>query len=503
MNKTYNQKTAMRLRRRADVELLETRHMFACSDFIAAETEPWHSNPAADHQIYLDFDGHFQSEWATYKNIETPEFSRSWEFPLFFETTSIFEQVADDFAPFNIDVTTESPGQLTDNVLHVVVGGDGIWFEEGSSGASVLNSFSNTELSNVVFVFGDRSPTHAIANAVSYHAGRAFGLLPQASPTTEEIFHPGETDWTPIMGRLTDSGRTTWHDGPVRSPDGARIAYASQDDMKIIASGKNGFGFRSDDHANTPECATPIHIPVFDQFTDALKLADGILTSHSDVDWFSFVWNGGEFRVETFETDNLVPILSLFSGTGDLLAMEVGKNGLKMLNLSPGNYSLSISSDTYGSAGRYSIFDKDDSDVGIGFSCSSTPLVCDEVPQQPRAHIGDFDYDFDSDADDIDLLFEEFRKDEEQRDPEKDIDRDGAVTAPADLNFLLDIIFGTRSGDSNLDGAIDFTDFLRLSSNFGMNDASWAQGDFDGNGVVEFADFLILSRNFGQLPHMS
>ena len=54
------------------------------------------------------------------------------------------------------------------------------------------------------------------------------------------------------------------------------------------------------------------------------------------------------------------------------------------------------------------------------------------------------------------------------------------------------------AGDSNLDGLIDFSDFLALSSNFGKDvDSAWADGDFDGDARVTFADFLILSDNFG------
>ena len=57
-----------------------------------------------------------------------------------------------------------------------------------------------------------------------------------------------------------------------------------------------------------------------------------------------------------------------------------------------------------------------------------------------------------------------------------------------------------RRGDTNLDGEVDFADFLVLSNNFGKTvDAVWADGDFDGDGKVEFADFLILSGNFKQV----
>lgn len=52
-------------------------------------------------------------------------------------------------------------------------------------------------------------------------------------------------------------------------------------------------------------------------------------------------------------------------------------------------------------------------------------------------------------------------------------------------------------GDANHDGSVDFSDFLELSANFGLQDASWADGDFDGDGIVSFADFVILSDAYG------
>ena len=62
---------------------------------------------------------------------------------------------------------------------------------------------------------------------------------------------------------------------------------------------------------------------------------------------------------------------------------------------------------------------------------------------------------------------------------------------------LVEDLLGTTRGDTNLDGTVDFQDFLVLSQGFGRSDASWASGDFDGNGLVEFSDFLLLSSHFG------
>lgn len=56
---------------------------------------------------------------------------------------------------------------------------------------------------------------------------------------------------------------------------------------------------------------------------------------------------------------------------------------------------------------------------------------------------------------------------------------------------------GVLPGDFDANGAVEFADFLVLSSNFGQSGA-YSEGNADGTGNIEFADFLILSSNFGQ-----
>ena len=54
-------------------------------------------------------------------------------------------------------------------------------------------------------------------------------------------------------------------------------------------------------------------------------------------------------------------------------------------------------------------------------------------------------------------------------------------------------------GDANGDRQVNFTDFLVLSKNFGMETlAGAADGDFDEDGRVGFSDFLLLSKEFGR-----
>jgi len=72
----------------------------------------------------------------------------------------------------------------------------------------------------------------------------------------------------------------------------------------------------------------------------------------------------------------------------------------------------------------------------------------------------------------------------------------------ADLEAAL-AAAGSLAGDTDLNGTVEFADFLVLSQNFGMavslgDEGGWGQGDFDCNGTIEFADFLAMSENFGK-----
>jgi|GEM_PF-1310915 len=73
---------------------------------------------------------------------------------------------------------------------------------------------------------------------------------------------------------------------------------------------------------------------------------------------------------------------------------------------------------------------------------------------------------------------------------------DSMITA-ADVHAMVETRLNTRPGDTNLDGNVNFDDFLALSANFGKDFRDWARGDFDCNQTVDFPDFLLMSRHFG------
>ena len=75
---------------------------------------------------------------------------------------------------------------------------------------------------------------------------------------------------------------------------------------------------------------------------------------------------------------------------------------------------------------------------------------------------------------------------------------DDDVVSDADATYLIEEILHTRRGDADLNGNVDFVDFLALSKDFGkQTGSSWSEGDFNGDGEISFEDFLLLSANFG------
>jgi hypothetical protein len=76
-------------------------------------------------------------------------------------------------------------------------------------------------------------------------------------------------------------------------------------------------------------------------------------------------------------------------------------------------------------------------------------------------------------------------------------DKDRLVGSLIDINGVPTSV-GTHYGDANLDGIVNFGDYLALLNNFGGTPKGWAQGDFNGDATVNFGDYLALLNNFGQ-----
>src|SRR5262249_22235722 len=160
--------------------------------------------------LYLDFTGNFESDWwqnnsngtqTHFHNVTTPVFDTDGDATKFSADEQstikqIWARVAEDYAPFNINVSTDYYGSFNDRqALKVAIGGNNTdWLHQNASGISSIGSFTDSA-PNVVFVFdliawakagvtdGLGRPIDgiaAMATSISHEAGHSFGLYHQS-----------------------------------------------------------------------------------------------------------------------------------------------------------------------------------------------------------------------------------------------------------------------------------------------------------------------------------
>lgn len=208
-------------------------------------------------------------------SISTPVWGRDAD-PTLFSTSEAaaiqqaFASVSEDFAPFNVDVTTQDPGvdalrrtTTTDTAygIRIVVGQD-TFLKTGNSGYAKIGSF-NWNSDTPAFCFATATtPTKQIAECISHEAGHTVGLLHDGQPGNE--YYAGHANWAPIMGNSYGKAVTQWSRGQYP------LANNGQDDLAIIGS---YLGWVADDYAGTT--ATTATLPAGTTRSGAISWGSG------------------------------------------------------------------------------------------------------------------------------------------------------------------------------------------------------------------------------------
>jgi hypothetical protein len=290
---------------------------------------PLNSLPGAPATIYLDFNGHFDATWGSATNVDTPPFSLDSTLNTYSAAETqmiqdIWRHVAEDFAPFRVNVTTVEPPSFAIKVaLRVAIGGDGAWLGAQAGGVAFINSFgTGSGVTPTCFAFPPNVSNNAknIADVSSHEAGHMFGLQHQSSyngsGSKSAEYYGGLGDGTaPVMGVSYGVTRSLWWNG---TPSNSSSQL--QDDVVILSNSTNGFGYRADDHGNNAGGATLLKAK---GLGTATVTAQGNIHLVNDADWFKFTAKPG---AATFTVDvpdpynNLDPIIELRNNKGQVIA---------------------------------------------------------------------------------------------------------------------------------------------------------------------------------------
>ncbi len=294
--------------------------------FPYADTFLLNSKPGSKRTIYLDFNGHtlpdnnawtgssftasaydFNGVPGTFTNAEKDVIQSVWQ------------RVAEDYAAFDVNVTTQDPGfaainrsstsdqtygtrALVTNTFDFEICGG------GCGGVAYLGvfdlPFDHTTYQPAWCFSNSLFETKAIAECVSHEVGHNLGLDHDGQIPGDGSYYEGHEPWAPIMG-------VGYYEPVVQFSKGEYAdATNTEGDFSVMAS--HGVKARTDDHTNTDTTSSVL-----------IDTRNGIVSSSADYDLFSFTASStGEV---TFVTDpapvspNLDVVLKLYSSSMALL----------------------------------------------------------------------------------------------------------------------------------------------------------------------------------------
>jgi PKD repeat protein len=352
-----------------------------------------HSRPGASKVIYLDFNGHVTKGtlWNTdfiAASVVNPAFDLdgkpgTFNYAEHAMIQKVWKTVADAFAAFDVDVTTQDPGlenirktsvSDTNYGIRVCFGGKGSYlpnlFQPGEDpndilGIAQLNSF-NFQVTSLayandcpVLIFSDsiyqKGSAKNVADTAVHELGHAFNLNHSTTDdgTNEVEYYPGHNDWAPYMGDTTGKTVAQWTNG-----DYNENATNDEDELAIIAT---SIPFMADDHGGTRGTATSLSttksklnvrstLPVYVHSSSQT----GLIHNRADLDYFRIVVGEGEFYAEVIAADpqaNLNVGLRLLDSAGVEVVdaydysyfTEEGMNGyLYNVSLPAGTYYIEV-----------------------------------------------------------------------------------------------------------------------------------------------------------------
>lgn len=257
---------------------------------------PLQSLPGAPGTIYLDFDGSKgpHDTWSYTGDAAPSGFSNS-------TIRDIWIRVAEDFLPFNLNVTTDA--KVYENAtrgrrIRCIISPTG-WHNAGGVAYVGSYNWSGDPVCWSLNYTGDGAVT-----VISHEVGHTLGLYHHGYSTNEYYggHGSGVTAWAPIMGTGYGKNLKHWSRG-----DYYLATKPNQNDLTTI-SNQNGVDYRTDDCGDTLATARYLAIAPGNTVTNQ----QGIIERTGEIDAFRFKSTGGAVSL-TVTTATIAPNLDILA----------------------------------------------------------------------------------------------------------------------------------------------------------------------------------------------